>query len=271
MDVNTTQVHNVDSKKMKLSHQSSSRQEPKRFFLFDVDGTLTVPRKKISPEMAEFLNKCKKHAHLGIVGGSDIAKQKEQLGENVIKEWEYIFSENGLDAYKHGELLHRKSFSDFLGEDKIQGLLSPILHYIADLDIPVKRGTFIEYRNGMLNVSPIGRDCSRKERENFYSYDKVHKVREKMIEALSEEFKKYGLQTSIGGQISFDVFPYGWDKTYCLPFLEKDGFTEIHFFGDKTWKGGNDYEIYSSPKTIGHKVECPADTQKILTKILGLH
>lgn len=25
-----------------------------------------------------------------------------------------------------------------------------------------------------------------------------------------------------GGQISFDAFPTGWDKTYCLRYLEKD-------------------------------------------------
>jgi hypothetical protein len=28
----------------------------------------------------------------------------------------------------------------------------------------------------------------------------------------------------------------GWDKTYCLRFVEADGFKEIHFFGDKTYK-----------------------------------
>ena len=38
---------------------------------------------------------------------------------------------------------------------------------IADLVIPVKRGTFIEFRTGMLNISPIGRNCSPKERDAF--------------------------------------------------------------------------------------------------------
>lgn len=38
---------------------------------------------------------------------------------------------------------------------------------------------------------------------------------------------------SAGGQISFDVFPDGWDKRYCLELIEKDH-TSIHFFGDKT-------------------------------------
>lgn len=39
---------------------------------------------------------------------------------------------------------------------------------------------------------------------------------------------------SVGGQISFDVFPEGWDKRYCLGIVEKDSYQVIHFFGDKT-------------------------------------
>ena len=32
-------------------------------------------------------------------------------------------------------------------------------------------GTFIEFRNGMLNVSPIGRNCSQEERDEFEHFD----------------------------------------------------------------------------------------------------
>lgn len=66
--------------------------------------------------------------------------------------------------------------------------------------------------------------------------DAVHTVnvanpcRKKMVETLREKFPDMGLTYSIGGQISFDVFPAGWDKTYCLQFVEKE-FDEIHFFG----------------------------------------
>lgn len=52
-----------------------------------------------------------------------------------------------------------------------------------------------------------------------------------MVETLREKFADLGLTYSIGGQISFDVFPAGWDKTYCLQFVEKE-FDEIHFFGE---------------------------------------
>ena len=56
------------------------------------------------------------------------------------------------------------------------------------------------------------------------------------MSVLREKFEDYGLQLSIGGQISFDVFPKGWDKTYCLGHIEVDNFKEIHFFGDKCYQ-----------------------------------
>lgn len=86
----------------------------------------------------------------------------------------------------------------------------------------------------MINVSPIGRNCSQEERDQYEVYDKEHKIREKFVAALKEKFSDYGLKFSIGGQISFDVFPEGWDKTFCLRFLEE--YEEVRFFGDKTYE-----------------------------------
>ena len=86
-----------------------------------------------------------------------------------------------------------------------------------------------------------------------------------MVFAFFQE--KFGdiLTFSIGGQISFDIFPTGWDKTFSLRFLEE--FDEIHFFGDKTYKGGNDYEIFESERTIGHTVTSFQDTMEQCTKL----
>lgn len=68
----------------------------------------------------------------------------------------------------------------------------------------------------MINVSPIGRNCSVEERDEFEKYDKEHLIRKTFVEALQKEFDGENLTFSIGGQISFDVFPKGWDKSYCL-------------------------------------------------------
>ncbi|KAI8990837.1 eukaryotic phosphomannomutase [Mycotypha africana] len=245
----------------------SDREHPDTVVLFDVDGTLTPARAFVSDEMLRTLRNLRKKAAIGFVGGSDISKQYEQLGETILEDFDYCFAENGLTAYRKGKELASQSFIQWIGEEEYTKLVNFCLRYIADMEIPQKRGTFIEFRRGMINVSPIGRNCTREERNNFEKFDLEHKLREKFVEALKKEFSHLALTFSIGGQISFDVFPTGWDKTYCLQHVKKDGFTKIHFFGDKTFKGGNDYEIYEHPEVTGHSVKSPEDTIRILKEL----
>nr|SVE70622.1 EOG090X0BFR [Daphnia similis]SVE71249.1 EOG090X0BFR [Daphnia similis]SVE71881.1 EOG090X0BFR [Daphnia similis]SVE72507.1 EOG090X0BFR [Daphnia similis] len=240
--------------------------------LFDVDGTLTMPRQKIHPTTEKFLlTKVKPVTTIGLVGGSDLGKIAEQMGgADVIKRYDYVFAENGLVAYKNGGLIGKMSIQEHVGEEKLQMFINSALSYMSKLTLPVKRGTFIEFRDGLINVCPVGRSCSQAERDQFAAYDKVHKIRESFVKHLEAEFSDFGLVFSIGGQISFDVFPKGWDKTYSLRFVGEDGYKEIHFFGDKTAPGGNDHEIYEDPRTVGHKVSSPEETIEQLKTLLHL-
>jgi phosphomannomutase len=240
---------------------------PRIIALFDVDGTLTIPRGEITQDMMSFLKSLSEKITVGIVGGSDLPKQEEQLGEGIVNLFPYNFSQNGLVAYKNGEIMEVQTIAKFLGEDNIKRIVNWVMKYLAELDIPVKRGTFIEFRSGMFNISPIGRNCSREERNEYEEFDLTHNIRKNMVEAMKKEFADLNLTYSIGGQISFDVFPQGWDKTYCLKFLDDCDFDEIHFFGDKTFQGGNDYEIFTHPRTIGHTVTSPDDTKEQCTKL----
>jgi len=85
----------------------ADRKHPDVLCLFDVDGTLTlarrvclqlrplgsfplkqrntqkhVTRQLVTSDMLQFLKDLRKKVVIGFVGGSDLAKQKEQLGEN---------------------------------------------------------------------------------------------------------------------------------------------------------------------------------------------
>ena len=217
--------------------------------------------------MNNFLKELRKKMNIGIVGGSDIEKQKEQMGNNIVNEVDYDFPENGLIAFKDGNIIGKTYFKDYIGEENLKKLINFCLKYIADMDIPVKRGTFIEYRSGMLNISPIGRNCTKKERDYFELYDSKHNLRKTFVEVLKKEFKDLNLTYSIGGQISFDVFPKGWDKTYCLRYLDESDFDEIYFFGDKTFEGGNDYEIFTHERVKGFTTKGPEDTMNQCKKL----
>lgn len=251
--------------------------------LFDVDGTLTLPRQPIETETDKVLQSLRQRVTIGLVGGSDISKIAEQTLppsmrascndpiDICINRFDYVFAENGLVSYKDGQLLETRSIVDHLGEDKLQEFINACLEYMSKLTLPLKRGNFIEFRNGLINVCPVGRSCNQKEREQFAKYDLENGIRSDFKQYLEKKFgpdgeKPFGLKFSIGGQISIDAFPEGWDKTYCLNLI-KQPFKTIHFFGDKTHAGGNDHEIYNHPKTIGHTVNEPNDTLKILKEL----
>ena len=241
----------------------------KTICLFDVDDTLTKPRQKLSDDMDSLLSKLNKRVQIGIVSGSDYGKINEQLASNqlsVIDKYNYVFSENGLVSFVHGVKQPTESIVTYLGEEKLQVFINFCLEYLSKLILPCKRGTFIELRTGMINICPVGRSCSQKEREQFAAFDSTNGVRKSLVEALTEKFgTEYGLTIAIGGQISIDVYPAGWNKTYCLRHLEE--FDKILFFGDKTGPGGNDCEIFNHVRTIGYTVKNPEHTKEIVSSI----
>jgi hypothetical protein len=128
-----------DSKKLKMS----SPEKPRIIALFDVDGTLTIPRGEVTKDMMQFMHDLSKKITVGIVGGSDLPKQAEQLGEGIENVFPYNFSQNGLVAYKNGELMESQTIAKFLGEDNIKRVVNWVLKYFSELDLPVKVGLFL--------------------------------------------------------------------------------------------------------------------------------
>ncbi|WP_411024171.1 hypothetical protein, partial [Salmonella sp. s58408] len=130
---------------------------PRIIALFDVDGTLTAARKEVLPDMVEFMKTLRERITIGVVGGSDLPKQKEQLGESVMQDYDYSFSQNGLVAYKAGELIGEQTISKHVGEETLQKIINGGLTDMSDIDSPGQRGTFRAGRPGLLTSSPGGR------------------------------------------------------------------------------------------------------------------
>ena len=64
-----------------------------------------------------------------------------------------------------------------VGEDVLQKMINFSLQYMSQLTLPAKRGNFIEYRTGLINICPVGRSCSQQERDQFAEFDKENSVR----------------------------------------------------------------------------------------------
>lgn len=99
--------------------------------------------------MLQTLSALRHKCAIGFVGGSDLVKQQEQLGTAqlpVTALFDFSFAENGLTAYRLGEQLASQSFVGWLGEERYKELVNFVLRYLADVECPVKRGTFVEFR-----------------------------------------------------------------------------------------------------------------------------
>lgn len=238
--------------------------------LLDIDGTLTPAMGTIEPDTVHALEEARDRGwSIGVVGGSDRAKAVRQLGEPVLDElMEIAFHENGCTVYRQGRLVHTDALEDFLTNPQITELLEFLLHLVATAACPWRTGNFIERRQCMLNVSPIGRACSASDREAFFVWDQETRCRLGMAEAIRERFPHLPIEVEIGGQISLDIFPRGLDKRRCLAHLgEWTG--EIHFIGDRCERGGNDHHLYHDPRVIGHRTTGPDHTREILRHITG--
>merc|ERR1711981_1449195 len=122
--------------------------------IFDIDGTIAENGKNVTPEMLELIGKLRSKVTVALIGGSSYYIMKSKLSGDPSTRADYIFAENGLVAWKEGKQVGEAKIAEFLDNKKLTKMINWCLTYIVKLDLPVKRGTFIDFRTGLINISP---------------------------------------------------------------------------------------------------------------------
>lgn len=225
--------------------------------LFDMDGTLTEARKPFDRELFPVLSKLANVSDIGIVSGSDYNYIVEQMHflmySTSLRYMIHIFPCNGTKHYtppEHSDddftLTYEVNMQEEIGDQCFKGLMRLILEqqisYASKL--PCLSGHFVDYRNSMINWCPIGRNASQQQREQFVQWDASYNFRHFAMAYLSNLnlLSDNNIEVKLGGDTSFDIYPKGWDKTYCLQHLKN--YDKIYFIGDRCGEGGNDKELY---------------------------
>ena len=210
-----------------------------KIFIFDVDGTLTPSRQKITEEFAKFFDEWSSKNKYYLVTGSDLEKTKEQLPIAYIDRAEAIFTCCGNEMWRDNELVYDNKFNP------PQDLLNYLQKLIdSEFNYPVRAGNHIEDRKSMLNFSIVGRKCNLQERKDYFEYDKLTDERKEIAKHIIENWND--LDAVIGGQISIDIYPKGNDKSQVLNVIEQERLVppnEYIFIGDGIENGGNDYPL----------------------------
>ena len=254
----------------------------KSIILFDMDGTLTPPRRKIEKDVIAALEKKSKDFDIGIVTGSDFDYVMQQCNDlfkmsSIDPSSIHIFPCNGtkryLWKYTKYELTHSVDMIKKIGEPDYK----KILHTAIDLQSEIMMfytgmpltGTFFQYRGTLLNWCPIGRIANQDQREAWKKLDKDFDIRAEYMQQLQTCIDSSDVDAivALGGSTSFDIYPAGWDKTYVMRHL--DNYDKVFFVGDKCREGGNDKALFDllSKKNASFETCSPQETIKIISKI----
>jgi phosphomannomutase len=260
-----------------------------RIVLFDMDGTLTPPRKSIEKNIEEELISLSKITKIGIVTGSDyeyvMQQCKSLFHKNIDFSNFYILPCNGTQMYvwdqKEWEIgSWKKVFSldmrEHLGEKTYRKLMFALLEkmYTTHMTNPYKfpvTGHFISYRDSLINWCPIGRNANSEDRKKFVKYDEQKNLRKECIERFNRTDFVKDLCFSLGGSTSIDIYPCGWDKTYALKHFDNH---EVWFIGDRcTDPNGNDKPLYDKIKNTHtervFEVKSTEDTYNIIKQLIN--
>ena len=228
-------------------------------FIFDVDGTLTPSRKEIEHEFwAPFLIFCR-HNDVYLVTGSDRQKTLEQLGLDICYTAKRVYNCSGSDVYERDVNVYR---DDWELPKKVENFLMDELAYSC---FPIRNGLHIERRPGGVNFSILGRGKDPSVgRLEYMKWDKERLEREDIADRIRNQFPE--LTVALGGQTGLDIGPLGSDKSQILRDFSKDD--EIHFFGDRVEKGGNDptlaMAIVENMMGVAYNVDSYRETRTIL-------
>ena len=211
-------------------------------FIFDVDGTLTPSRQRIDEDFLRFFFGFTFDNEVYLVTGSDRAKTLEQVTPELYDNCERVYNCSGSDVYEGDTNVYRSEWE--LPWD-VERFLFDELDYSQ---FPIRNGNHIERRPGGVNFSILGRHVDPfLGRKEYMEWSERTNEREDIADRLRSNFP--GLSVALGGQTGIDIGPYGSDKSQILrDFDESD---DIHFFGDRMEKGGNDYSLAEAVKKMG--------------------
>lgn len=232
-------------------------------FIFDVDGTLTPSREKMDLDFRAWFNSFCLFENVYIVTGSDRSKTIEQISEGSYNLCKRVYNCSGNDVWERGNLIRR---SEWELPDEVWKHLETQLNASKWGRLT---GHHFDIRPGLLNFSVLGRNASTAQRKEYFEWDAGERQRESIAFTLNYYFgEKYNIEAVVAGETGIDIFQKGSDKSQVLKdFDSKD----VTFFGDRTYKGGNDYSLARLlPTKQVHQVKDWRETWEILkTLTLG--
>ena len=245
-----------------------------QIMVFDLDGTLTESKQRISGEMADLLAELLKHIRVAVMSGGGMKQFERQLLNFLPPETAltnlYLFPDNAAQCFVYRNNAWHAQYDNALSaseRDRILMALGEALEEIGLADAPIRIwGERIENRGAEIAFSPLGQQAPLQEKQQWHS---AHDdLRRNLHEALNKRLPEFA--NSMGGLTSIDITRKGIDKAYGVQRLRELTHADIGqmlYVGDALEEGGNDAVVVPTGIPT-HAVFGPEETRELIEEIL---
>lgn len=235
-----------------------------KIFVFDLDGTLTKSKTKITTAMGRLLSQLLAEERVAVISGADMKQFFIQLLSGIPKSANlknlYLLPVNGGELWEFKNKW-RAVYRNPLSTHERKIIAQALCRAYEEFKPKKIYGSAIQNRGAQVTLSLLGADAPLSMKLKF---DPKQKKRKKIV-ANFLRFTK-GFEAVIGGTTSIDVVkkgmgkPAGIQKLISYLHLKKQ---DVLFVGDAVYPYGNDYAVkLFGVRTL--KVNSPMETAKII-------
>lgn len=213
-----------------------------KLIAFDLDGTLTQHKTKLSNENRAVLDLLRAKYSLVMVGAGKCQRIFDQMGGYPID----IIGNYGLEVCEYDkETRALRICASHKFECDKKSVSERVLKLREKFGFTKFSGDSVEFHDsGCVTFAILGTKAAQEEK---LAFDPDRLKRRKIYKEVCDAFPEYTV--FIGGSSSFDMAPSPFDKRYALAkYCKEHGFTpdEVVFVGDDYGEGGNDESVYRS-------------------------
>ncbi|MBR5554296.1 MAG: HAD family phosphatase [Clostridia bacterium] len=213
-----------------------------KLIAFDLDGTLTQHKSKLSAENRKVLQRLSEKYKLLMVGAGTCRRIFEQMEHFPID----IIGNYGMQYAKYNEKTKDietvRDEAKEVDREKTEKLVTMFREKYGFTEFS---GNNVEYHpSGCITFPILGTTADIADK---LAFDPDRKKRRAIYDEVKAHFPDYVV--FVGGSSSFDMAPKPYDKAYALSlYCQEHGIkhSQVVYVGDDYGKGGNDESVYLS-------------------------
>ncbi|MDO8518304.1 MAG: HAD-IIB family hydrolase [bacterium] len=249
-----------------------------KIIIFDLDGTLTESKQRISAEMGDLLERLLQKMPVAVMSGAGFPQFEKQffsaLGDETHFERLYLFPDNAAQCFVFVQgAWHPRYDYHFSDTEKTRirqalGEALAVVGLTPEPPRPPEWGERIEDRGAEIVFSGLGQAAPLEEKQKW---DPTGEKKKALRDELARRLPEFSEAT--GGSTSVDITRKDITKSYGIKRLQEltgIPIAEMLYVGDALEEGGNDAVVIDTGVPT-HAVFSPGETAALIKTLLRNH